>query len=41
MDPADRARSGITEQLLRVSAGLEDIEDLWDDLDQALRAAQA
>lgn len=37
VDPADRARGGLAEDLLRVSVGLEDVEDLWEDLDQALR----
>jgi methionine-gamma-lyase len=37
MDPADRADIGITEQLLRLSVGVEDGEDLWRDLDAALR----
>ncbi|TGO04288.1 trans-sulfuration enzyme family protein [Serinibacter arcticus] len=31
----------VPEDLLRVSVGIEDVEDLWDDLDQALRASQA
>lgn len=34
-----RADMGVTEGLLRINAGLEDIEDLCEDLDQALRAA--
>lgn len=33
---ADRARLGITDDLLRLSVGLEDPEDLIEDLDQAL-----
>ncbi len=33
---ADREASGISENLLRLSVGLEDIDDLWADLDQAL-----
>ena len=33
---AERARLGITEDLLRLSVGLEDPEDLIEDLDQAL-----
>jgi methionine-gamma-lyase len=37
MDPADRADIGITEQLLRLAVGVEDGEDLWRDLDTALR----
>ncbi len=35
--PAEHARAlGITDGLVRISAGLEDIEDLKDDLAQAL-----
>lgn len=30
----------VPEDLLRVSVGIEDVEDLWADLDQALRASQ-
>jgi O-succinylhomoserine sulfhydrylase len=33
---AERARLGITDDLLRLSVGLEDLEDLVEDLDQAL-----
>lgn len=40
--PAEqRARAGITDGLLRLSVGIEDVEDLWADLDQALGAAEA
>ena len=35
-DAADRAAHGITDNLVRLSVGLEDWEDLRDDLDQAL-----
>lgn len=35
-DPADRLAHGITDGLIRLSVGLEDFEDLRDDLDQAL-----
>jgi len=31
---------GISERLLRLSIGLEDPDDLWSDLDHALRAGQ-
>jgi methionine-gamma-lyase len=41
VSPQDRATSGVSEQLLRVSVGLEDVEDLWNDLERALKAAQA
>jgi len=36
VDPADRRESGIVEGLLRLSVGLEDVEDLWADLDRSL-----
>ena len=40
LGPEGRAVAGIPEGLVRVSAGIEDVEDLWADLDQALvRAA--
>ncbi|MFO0903503.1 MAG: PLP-dependent aspartate aminotransferase family protein [Pirellulales bacterium] len=37
-DPAARAAHGITDGLIRLSVGLEDVDDLWDDLDRALEA---
>lgn len=38
--PAEqRAELGITDSLIRISVGLEDTEDLIDDLDQAFRQA--
>lgn len=40
-DPADRAAHGISDTLIRLSVGLEDFEDLRDDLDQALGLAAA
>lgn len=40
VDPAARAECGITDGLLRLSVGLEDAEDLWDDLAHALAAAR-
>ncbi|MBR44795.1 MAG: cystathionine gamma-synthase [Gemmatimonadetes bacterium] len=36
VDAADRTEAGISEDLLRLSVGLENVEDLWADLDQAL-----
>ncbi len=36
LDPAERARRGITDGMVRLSVGLEDVEDLWADLKQAL-----
>lgn len=35
---ADRAALGLTDSLLRLSVGVEDVEDLIADLDQALKA---
>jgi methionine-gamma-lyase len=37
MSKADRYKSGITDGLIRMSVGLEDINDILNDLDQALR----
>lgn len=34
----DRARLGITDNLVRLSVGLEDVDDIIADLDQALRS---
>ncbi len=39
LSDAELAQVGIRRSLLRVSAGIEDVEDLQADLDQALRAA--
>ncbi len=36
LTPEDRARRGIVDGLVRVSVGLEDVEDLWADLSHAL-----
>ncbi|MFE0172004.1 trans-sulfuration enzyme family protein [Streptomyces sp. NPDC059002] len=41
VDPADRRSSGVSDRLLRMSAGLEDVEDLWSDLDRALGRVSA
>ena len=32
----DKIRQGISKKLLRISIGLEDIEDLWEDLEAGL-----
>jgi cystathionine gamma-lyase/cystathionine beta-lyase/cystathionine gamma-lyase/homocysteine desulfhydrase len=37
----DRVRLGITPGLVRISAGIEDVEDLWHDLEQALAKVPA
>ncbi|MBU7600058.1 PLP-dependent transferase [Streptomyces sp. P38-E01] len=41
VEEADRRSGGISERLLRMSVGLEDVEDLWADLDRALSATAA
>ncbi|WP_370416656.1 PLP-dependent aspartate aminotransferase family protein [Streptomyces fradiae] len=41
VDPSDRRTGGISDRLLRMSVGLEDVEDLWRDLTQALSAGSA
>lgn len=38
LDPQAQAAIGITDRLVRVSVGLEGADDLWQDLDRALRA---
>ena len=40
MDTDALAAAGISEGLIRLSVGLEDPEDLTEDLDRALRASQ-
>jgi O-acetylhomoserine (thiol)-lyase len=40
MSAEDLAKAGIGEDLVRLSIGLEDVQDLIDDLDQALKATQ-
>jgi len=37
--PADRERLGISDTLIRLSVGLENVSDLIEDIDQALLAA--
>lgn len=39
VDPDALAAAGVTEGTLRISVGVEDPEDLWDDLVRALRRA--
>ena len=36
MSKEDRLKYGVTDELLRLSCGIEDIEDLLSDLEQAL-----
>jgi cystathionine beta-lyase/cystathionine gamma-synthase len=39
LSPEERLRAGISDALIRLSIGIEDTDDLIEDLDQALRAA--
>jgi methionine-gamma-lyase len=41
MSEQDREDAGISEGLLRLSVGLEDPEDLWKDLDNALQKSSS
>ncbi|NDC71955.1 MAG: PLP-dependent transferase [Sphingobacteriia bacterium] len=41
MDPKERKEFRITDNLVRLSVGIEDVEDLWEDLQQALEQAFA
>jgi O-succinylhomoserine sulfhydrylase len=36
LKPDERAEVGITDGLVRLSIGLENCEDIWDDVEQAL-----
>lgn len=40
LTPEEQARTGVTPEYVRLSVGIEEIEDILADLDQALRAAQ-
>ena len=37
LEQAERLELGITDGVVRLSVGLEDLEDLWADIDQALK----
>ena len=41
VEPEERRRIGIEDGLIRLSVGLEDVEDLYEDLDEALGATRA
>ncbi|MFF5337006.1 trans-sulfuration enzyme family protein [Streptomyces sp. NPDC013181] len=41
VEEGDRHASGVVDRLLRMSVGLEDVEDLWADLDRALDGGDA
>ena len=36
LTPAERTAAGISDGTIRLSIGIEDLEDLWADLDRAL-----
>jgi len=38
MTPEARKNAGITDDLIRLSVGLEDVDDLIEDLDQGFKA---
>jgi O-acetylhomoserine/O-acetylserine sulfhydrylase-like pyridoxal-dependent enzyme len=40
IEPAHRVLMGVTEQMIRLSVGIEDINDLIADLDHALEAVR-
>lgn len=40
VDPADRERLGISDTFIRISVGIEDVEDLESDIERALQQAQ-
>jgi methionine-gamma-lyase len=40
VDEKVKDATGITPGLLRLSVGIEDVEDLWDDLAQALEVGR-
>jgi len=41
LSPAEQLSAGVTPGLIRISVGIENIDDILSDLDQALRASQA
>ncbi|MCF8565815.1 aminotransferase class I/II-fold pyridoxal phosphate-dependent enzyme [Alicyclobacillus tolerans] len=41
LSPEEKRNAGITDGLVRLSVGIENVEDIWNDLDTALREAAA
>ncbi len=39
LSPAEQLETGVTEEYVRLSVGIEDVDDIIADIDQALRAA--
>jgi cystathionine beta-lyase/cystathionine gamma-synthase len=40
LTPAERAEVGVTDGLIRISTGIEHVDDIWADLNQALTRSQ-
>ncbi|OFW58896.1 MAG: hypothetical protein A2133_02415 [Actinobacteria bacterium RBG_16_64_13] len=40
LTPEEQLKAGVTPGLVRISVGIENVEDILGDLDQALRASQ-
>jgi O-acetylhomoserine (thiol)-lyase len=40
LSPAEQKSTGVTEDFIRLSIGIENVEDIIDDIDQALKASQ-
>jgi O-acetylhomoserine (thiol)-lyase len=41
LSPEDQKSTGVSPEFIRLSVGIEDIQDIIEDLDQALKASQA
>ena len=41
LSPEEQVASGVTEDYIRLSVGLEDVEDILEDIDQALKQSQS
>ena len=40
LNPAELKSAGVSEDMVRISVGIEHIEDIIEDIDQALKASQ-
>jgi O-acetylhomoserine (thiol)-lyase len=40
MSPAEQHSAGVTPEMIRLSVGIEHVDDILADLDQALKSAQ-
>ncbi len=41
LDDDEKASAGVTDDMIRLSIGIEHIDDILEDIDQALKASQA